>query len=207
MSFFRRRLSKSERDRDASGSSRHSISNPQMPHSPPTSYTANPNMMPNGAAGSTHHDSRPASSNAMSDASYDFPQSHGHGHGTATSNPVNPTNTSHRFANAPPTTSPSASRPLSHAIPGTSSGGIGNLSRTDQVVLRYFWEAKAVENSQRDLHFLKFPGFGSAPGTRELIPFCEIYSLVKSSPGAKVVGLGTLGNNFASHGGQGTFIG
>ena len=182
-----------------------------MPQSPPNAYNAT--MLANGVTGS-HHDSRPASSTAMSDASYDFathqPQQTPH-----SNNPVNQTNTSHRYANAaPPTTSPAAthsSRPVSHALP-TSGGGLGNLSRTDQVVLRYFWDAKAEENASRDLHFLRFPVFGGSPGMRELVPFCEIYSLVKASQGAKVVGLGTLGAGpggmgAQSHAGNGTFIG
>lgn len=207
--FSRRRLSKSDRDRN----SHPPISNPQMPQSPPNAYNAT--MLANGLAGS-HHDSRPVSSTAMSDTSYDFAthQPQQSPHVGTTTNPVNQTNTSHRYANASAsTTSPAAthsSRPVSHALPATSgSGGLGNLSRTDQVVLRYFWEAKAEENAARDLHFLKFPIFGTNPGMRELVPFCEIYALVKASQGAKVVGLGTLGAG--GTGGQGhaggTFIG
>lgn len=212
-SFFRRRLSKSDRDRN----SHPPISNPQMPQSPPTSYTTN--MIANGVTGA-HHDSRPASSAAMSDGSYDFAvhqpqhtQQQQQHTGTVAANPVNPSNTSHRYANAPPsTTSQPASRPMSHALPATSGGGLANLSRTDQVVLQYFWHAKAEENAARDLHFLRFPIFGSNPGMRELIPYCEIYSLVKASQGAKVVGLGTLGSSAGGmgshgHGGGGTFIG
>jgi hypothetical protein len=214
MSFFSRRRSKSERDRH----SLPPISNPSMPQSPPSSYNAT--MLANGVTGA-HHDSRPGSS-AMSDASYDFAQ-HGQGqpqpsnHGAATANnPIaNPTNTSHRYANAAPSANSQphalthSSRPISSTLPNTTSSGLGNLSRTDQVVLQYFWHAKAEENAQRDLHFLKFPIFGNSPGMRELIPFCEIYSLVKSSQGAKVVGLGTLGSSMggSGHAGGGTFIG
>ena len=123
--------------------------------------------------------------------------------------PTTQQNTSHRFANKPSTSSAVVNPRAIHAQPGVShSGGggnatLGNLSRTDQVVLRYFWEAKAEENLSRDLHFLKFPTFGHAPTDRELVPFCEIYALVKNSKGAEIVGLGSLGG---SHG-SGTFIG
>lgn len=34
------------------------------------------------------------------------------------------------------------------------SSAIGGLSRTDQVVLRYFWEDKYQDNAKRDLHFV-----------------------------------------------------
>jgi hypothetical protein len=201
MSFFRRRLSKSDRD------SRHSQNldrGPISPTSPPTSYN-----MPNGQLqNSDQHYSRPASSTAASDASYDFAnhQQHPNGMQGATTSPTTQQNASHRFANNPPPTGTnSISRPLTQhalpAVPHSGAGTLGNLSRTDQVVLRYFWEAKAEENLSRDLHFLKFPSFGLAPTDRELVPFCEIYALVKNSKGAEIVGLGTLGA------GAGTFIG
>lgn len=76
-------------------------------------------------------------------------------------------------------------------------------------MLRYFWESKFEENSNRDLHFLKFPAFGLQPSDRELVPFCEIYALVKGSKGAEIVGLGTLGGGAGGGGGGGggTFIG
>ena len=57
-------------------------------------------------------------------------------------------------------------RPTSNTAPGVMntapSGGVGGgipsgpagLSRTDQVVLRYFWEDKYAENARRDLHFV-----------------------------------------------------
>ena len=235
MSFFsRRRFSKSDRDRDRSHdrNSHPSISNPQMPQSPPTSYA----FANGGTAGSSHHGSRPASSTAMSDASYDFAATGAHQQSISNAGvapAVNPTNTSHRYAHgsagSQPTsatagtaghagstvgTSPATSRPLSHANPFPSSNtnvasGHGSLSRTDQIILGYFWQSKAAENAARDLHYLRFPAFGSNPGMRELVPFCEIYSLVKSSPGAKVVGLGTMGGSLG--GGMGgaaeTFIG
>jgi hypothetical protein len=83
-----------------------------------------------------------------------------------------------------------ASRPLSNiiAIPTSSTA---HLSRTDQVVLRHYWELKAEENRLRDLHFLKFPYFSTQPTHKELIPYCEIYHLVKTSPGAKIISLGS----------------
>lgn len=68
---------------------------------------------------------------------------------------------------------------------------VGNLSRTDQIVLRAFWDFKAEENKMRDLHFLKFPSFSQYPSHRELVPYCEIYHLVKTSPGAKIISLGS----------------
>lgn len=80
------------------------------------------------------------------------------------------------------------SRPISHAMPASN---VGNLSRTDQIVLRHFWEYKFEENATRDLHFLKFPSFGQHPSHKELVPYCEIYHLVKTSPGAKVISLGS----------------
>ncbi|EXJ76855.1 hypothetical protein A1O3_10500 [Capronia epimyces CBS 606.96] len=85
-----------------------------------------------------------------------------------------------------------ANRPPAHyhttALP---SNAVGNLSRTDQIVLRHFWESKYAENKARDLHFLKFPYFPQYPGHQDLIPYCEIYHLVKTSPGAKILGLGS----------------
>jgi len=44
-----------------------------------------------------------------------------------------------------------ASRPVSHAMP---QANVANLSRTDQIVLRHFWEYKYEENVKRDLHFV-----------------------------------------------------
>jgi hypothetical protein len=81
-----------------------------------------------------------------------------------------------------------ASRPISHALP---SSNVGNLSRTDQIVLKHFWDYKFDENTSRDLHFLKFPSFGQYPSHKELVPYCEIYHLVKTSPGAKIISLGS----------------
>lgn len=93
------------------------------------------------------------------------------------------------------------------------SNTIGNLSRTDQIVLRHFWEVKNEENKGRDLHFvsnpisksyvmittehaaqLKFPFFSQYPNHQDLIPYCEIYHLVKTSPGAKIISLGSTSN-------------
>jgi hypothetical protein len=81
-----------------------------------------------------------------------------------------------------------ASRPITQNIPSTN---IGNLSRTDQIVLQHFWQEKAAENRTRDLHFLKFPFFPQQPSHKDLIPYCEIYHLVKTSPGAKIISLGS----------------
>ena len=80
------------------------------------------------------------------------------------------------------------SRPMSNQIPQST---VSNLSRTDQIVLRHFWEYKSQENSTRDLHFLKFPHFPQNPSHKDLIPYCEIYHLVKTSPGAKIISLGS----------------
>ncbi|KAI4184463.1 MAG: hypothetical protein LQ346_006119 [Caloplaca aetnensis] len=80
------------------------------------------------------------------------------------------------------------SRPMSNAIPQST---VSNLSRTDQIVLRHFWEYKSQENATRDLHFLKFPHFPQNPSHKDLIPYCEIYHLVKTSPGAKIISLGS----------------
>lgn len=41
---------------------------------------------------------------------------------------------------------------------GMPQSAIGGLSRTDQVVLRYFWEEKYLENAKRDLHFVSHMG-------------------------------------------------
>lgn len=77
---------------------------------------------------------------------------------------------------------------MSNAIPQST---VSNLSRTDQIVLRHFWEYKSQENATRDLHFLKFPHFPQNPSHKDLIPYCEIYHLVKTSPGAKIISLGS----------------
>ncbi|KAI9875053.1 MAG: hypothetical protein M1823_007555, partial [Watsoniomyces obsoletus] len=87
------------------------------------------------------------------------------------------------------------SRPMSNAIPPST---LANLSRTDQIVLRHFWEYKLEENRTRDLHFLKFPAFPNTPTHKDLIPYCEIYHLVKTSAGAKIISLGSS---------QGVYIG
>ncbi|KAJ4505556.1 hypothetical protein HRR83_008555 [Exophiala dermatitidis] len=86
------------------------------------------------------------------------------------------------FANRPP---------VQYHMNTLPSNVVGNLSRTDQIVLRHFWESKYAENKARDLHFLKFPYFPQYPGHQDLIPYCEIYHLVKTSPGAKILGLGS----------------
>lgn len=52
-------------------------------------------------------------------------------------------------------------RPVSGGQPAQAmpSSAIGGLSRTDQVVLRYFWEDKYADNAKRDLHFVSLPDF------------------------------------------------
>ncbi|KIX04534.1 uncharacterized protein Z518_05404 [Rhinocladiella mackenziei CBS 650.93] len=92
------------------------------------------------------------------------------------------TSSSFDFANRPPTQNPATVLP---------SSAIGHLSRTDQIVLRHFWEVKYEENKARDLHFLKFPFFPQSPQHQDLIPYCEIYHLIKTSPGARIISLGS----------------
>ncbi|KAL6241534.1 hypothetical protein RBB50_011557 [Rhinocladiella similis] len=106
--------------------------------------------------------------------------------GSHQSRPVSAnTSSSFDFANRPP------ARYQMSTLP---SNTIGNLSRTDQIVLRHFWEVKNEENKGRDLHFLKFPFFSQYPNHQDLIPYCEIYHLVKTSPGAKIISLGSTSN-------------
>lgn len=47
-------------------------------------------------------------------------------------------------------------RPISHQGPSIQvpTSSVNGLSRTDQVVLRYFWEDKYADNAKRDLHFV-----------------------------------------------------
>ena len=95
-----------------------------------------------------------------------------------------------------------------HGVASPGSGGLGmgmgmaspgglptmpaaGLSRTDQIVLRHFWEEKIQLNRSRDLHFLKVPTFSEQPSHNELVPFCEIYHLVRSTPRAAIIGLGS----------------
>lgn len=82
-------------------------------------------------------------------------------------------------------------RPISHQHHQVPSSAMSGLSRTDQVVLRFFWEDKYAENAKRDLHFLKFPHFPQYPSHTDLMPYCEIYHLVKTSPGASIISLGS----------------
>lgn len=65
------------------------------------------------------------------------------------SRPVSSTKTSSSFdfANRPPT---------NYQMSALPSGAVGNLSRTDQIVLRHFWDVKYEENKSRDLHFVSF---------------------------------------------------
>lgn len=55
------------------------------------------------------------------------------------------TGSSFDFANRPP---------AQYQMTSLPSSSIGNLSRTDQIVLRHFWEVKDEENKARDLHFV-----------------------------------------------------
>ena len=55
------------------------------------------------------------------------------------------TGSSFDFANRPP---------AQYQMTSLPSSSIGNLSRTDQIVLRHFWEVKNEENKARDLHFV-----------------------------------------------------
>jgi hypothetical protein len=61
------------------------------------------------------------------------------------------TGSSFDFANRPPTTNYGQVTALPH-------NSIGNLSRTDQIVLRHFWDVKYAENKSRDLHFVGLQG-------------------------------------------------
>jgi hypothetical protein len=55
------------------------------------------------------------------------------------------TSSSFDFANRPPT---------QYQMSALPSNVVGNLSRTDQIVLRHFWDVKHEENKSRDLHFV-----------------------------------------------------
>lgn len=55
------------------------------------------------------------------------------------------TSSSFDFANRPPT---------QYQMSALPSNTVGNLSRTDQIVLRHFWDVKYEENKSRDLHFV-----------------------------------------------------
>jgi hypothetical protein len=80
--------------------------------------------MINGTTGSSQHDSRHDSRPASSVK----------------------TSSSFDFANRPPTNYQNIT-----ALPHSA---VGNLSRTDQIVLRHFWDVKYEENKSRDLHFV-----------------------------------------------------
>ncbi|RMD39210.1 hypothetical protein DV735_g5919, partial [Chaetothyriales sp. CBS 134920] len=106
-------------------------------------------------------------------------------HSQHNSRPVsNGTDASFDFASRPPVTHPLPAAP------------VNNLSRTDQIVLRHFWESKYEDNRSRDLHFLKFPSFGQFPSHKDLVPFCEVYHLIKTSPGAKIISLGSANGTY-----------
>jgi len=42
---------------------------------------------------------------------------------------------------------------------------------------------------------LKFPHFPQYPEHNHLLPYCEIYHHIKTSPGAKIISLGTGSSN------------
>lgn len=50
------------------------------------------------------------------------------------------------------------SKPTNRTTQSTGPS-VGNLSRTDLIVLRHFWDEKFAQNEPRDLHFVKFPAF------------------------------------------------
>ncbi|RYP13532.1 hypothetical protein DL765_006854 [Monosporascus sp. GIB2] len=103
--------------------------------------------------------------------------------------------TENSFEFAPPRSAPAAPAANNHAVVPPlhpiPTMPVGSLSRTDQIVLRHFWEEKVQLNKCRDLHFLKVPAFSPHPSHNELVPFCEIYHLVRSTPGAAIIGLGS----------------
>ncbi|RVX69634.1 hypothetical protein B0A52_06698 [Exophiala mesophila] len=148
---------------------------------PPNSYTpplGHAPMMANSQTGSQHN-SRPVSSQTSS--SFDF----------ANRPPVKEQMTALPAHNVANTNNAHHTRhPISEPS-GPEISELSRLSRTDQIVFRHFWEAKYEENKLRDLHFLKFPLFSMQPTHQDLQPYCEIYHLVKTAPGAKILSLGT----------------
>ena len=58
------------------------------------------------------------------------------------------TSSSFDFANRPP---------QQYQMSALPSNVVSNLSRTDQIVLRHFWDVKHEENKTRDLHFVSDP--------------------------------------------------
>lgn len=60
--------------------------------------------------------------------------------------------TSQQYPQQPMQSSQTGGMSMGHH--GLPHSAIGGLSRTDQVVLRYFWEEKYLENAKRDLHFV-----------------------------------------------------
>lgn len=114
----------------------------RLPHSPPTSYTPPLSHAPMMLPNGTTASSQ-------------------HG-GSQHSRPVSVnTSSSFDFANRPPSNYPIT------ALPSTA---VGNLSRTDQIVLRHFWDIKNDENKARDLHFVStnlpqfWPALVETPG-------------------------------------------
>ncbi len=95
--------------------------------------------------------------NATNTAPGGAPGYHGAGIGGGDSRPISAaSNSSFDFMNRP------VSHQQPHQMPTSTMSG---LSRTDQVVLRYFWEDKYADNAKRDLHFVSFH-FHSTSGNR-----------------------------------------
>lgn len=93
------------------------------------------------------HNSRPVSS----DSSHSFEHMN---------RPVSQQYNQGGSSHMPGTTNTTSTGGAMNALPGGHQSlphsAIGGLSRTDQVVLRYFWEEKYLDNAKRDLHFVSF---------------------------------------------------
>lgn len=146
-----RRFSRGSSVRNSASSAQNTTgaSAPLIPNSQPksvnsTSYTAPLGIQsaPNGGI--------PAHTATTTNPSSGLPL-HGTGIAGDNSRPISEaSNSSFDFMN----------RPISgghgtHQVGGqVPTSAMGALSRTDQVVLRYFWEDKYAENAKRDLHFV-----------------------------------------------------
>lgn len=139
-----RRFSRGSGNRNSANSA----TNPQQSNTTSGNYTP-PQQYHNSGAGATNtgvglrdnqHNSRPVSSG--SDASFEHmnrPGSQQYNQGAVPTSATTGGNTS--------------GLPAGHHVAMPHSA-IGALSRTDQVVLRYFWEEKYLDNAKRDLHFV-----------------------------------------------------
>lgn len=145
-----------------------SIRNNQSPQSPPTSF-ANQNAHTGSNLPSRSHSNKsttptsqggPHHDNSL-DSGYSVVAPNGGGGGSVAneSRPISSaTDASFDFTNRPVTNSGSggggtakmSQRPISGAPSAT-----GGLSRTDQIVLKHFWEGKYAENRQKDLHYVR----------------------------------------------------